>query len=234
MTPTELLARFRSDMSDAEAPYLWTDADGVAYMKAAQTEFCRPNRGGGIRDASSDLTRVELAVGEKFAEISPLITRVRGARLESTGRPLSILNHDDLYPPQGSVSEAPLPFHISTINSAGDICALVTDVEDNAVQVVHVPAEVDTVLLVVDRLPQNTLTSPSAGVVTGSLEVAAQYHEVLLLWMRRMAYMKQDADTFDQGKADEYEARFIAACALAADERRLRDHKPRLIRYGGL
>ncbi len=239
MTPIELLERFRTDMGDTAEPYLWSDAEVLAFMKAAQTEFCRPNRAGGIRDAVSDAARIEVLEGEQFAPISSLVQKIQVARLESTGRQIQVFNHSDVFSSQGTIRGLELPFAPSTIDNAGPVRAILTNVAPRSVQIVHVPEADDAIKLIVERYPLNDITidpedEEARGDDPDALEVAPQHHETLLLWMRVLGYRKQDADTFDQGKADEYEARFTAAASAAAEEQRLREHKPRLIAYGGL
>jgi hypothetical protein len=47
------------------------------------------------------------------------------------------------------------------------------------------------------------------GVPAVELEIAARYHLDLLDWVERLAYLKRDAETYDQARADRAEARFI-------------------------
>ncbi len=67
-----------------------------------------------------------------------------------------------------------------------------------------------------------------------ALEVREEHHIHLLLWMKHLAYQKQDADTFDKEKAEKMETAFEAYCFNAKRDKQRRNQKPRLIAYGGL
>ena len=69
---------------------------------------------------------------------------------------------------------------------------------------------------------------------SSALEIDEQHHRHLLLWMKHLAYSKQDAETYDKKAAEDNAAMFEAYCKKAMKEReRLRYH-PRVVRYGGL
>ena len=51
--------------------------------------------------------------------------------------------------------------------------------------------------------------------------------------MAALAYMKQDAETYDKTKSAEFEARFLGYCDMARKEKERREHKTRIVAYGG-
>ena len=51
---------------------------------------------------------------------------------------------------------------------------------------------------------------------------------------KHRAYMKQDAETFDRTKADEFEKRFNAYCGQVKEEERRKAFKVRTVAYGGI
>jgi hypothetical protein len=66
------------------------------------------------------------------------------------------------------------------------------------------------------------------------LEIDAQHHTALLHWMKHRAYDKQDAETFDRRKSDDFKARFEAYCNKAQqDAQRARRVQGNVV-YGGL
>ncbi len=67
-----------------------------------------------------------------------------------------------------------------------------------------------------------------------ALEVRREHHLAMLLWMKHLAYNKQDADTFDKERADKMDAAFRSYCFDAKSEKARRNQKPRTIAYGGL
>ena len=68
---------------------------------------------------------------------------------------------------------------------------------------------------------------------TVALEIDEQHHLHLLDGMKRLAYRKEDAETYDRGRADQFDAAFYAYCDQAKAERERREHKYRTIPYGG-
>ena len=86
MDSTALYELFRSDVRDDVAPYLWSDTEVYSYMDDAQKMFCRLQ--GGIADATSPVTRISVAVGDVFVQISPTILKLREARRSTDGRGL--------------------------------------------------------------------------------------------------------------------------------------------------
>lgn len=91
------------------------------------------------------------------------------------------------------------------------------------------PNNTATVELRVFRLPLVPITD--AG--DQELEIDEQHHLSLLLWMKHRAYGKEDAETFDRSKRDDFEQRFQAYCARAkAEQVRLR-HPAGTVQYGG-
>ena len=67
--------------------------------------------------------------------------------------------------------------------------------------------ETISIYLSVFRLPLVAITD--AG--DQAFEVDEEHHRHLMLWMKHLAYSKQDAETFDRTKAEEFEERFNAA-----------------------
>jgi hypothetical protein len=52
--------------------------------------------------------------------------------------------------------------------------------------------------------------------------------------MKHLAYGKEDAETFDRGRADEAKVLHDQAVFVALDAQKRRKHKPALMQYGGL
>ena len=92
------------------------------------------------------------------------------------------------------------------------------------------PFDDATVELRVFRLPLEPITD----IGDQELEVDEQHHNALLLWMKHLAFSKQDAETFDRGKADECERRFRAYCHAALKEQERARRNSGTVVYGGL
>lgn len=225
MNTTELYTLFRADVVDTKKPYLWSDVEVFSFMDDAQTMFTR--LGLGIADTTTDeVVRVSVVTGEEHADVHPSILTFRRAELVSTNRPLALRNINDdtrLGDDYGRI------FSTGTEHSSGPVRGMVIGEEYNKVRWVGVPTEDDEVRLSVYRLPICRLTARDQ-----CLEIRSEHHRSLLAWMKHLAYSKQDAETFDRGKRDEYEAEFRAYCQKAKEEWSRYSHKPREIVYGGI
>lgn len=227
MNSTDLHRKFRSAVGDESKPYLWSDDDVFSYANAAQIELCRPPMFG-IADATSVVTVVLVTAGEAFSKISPSIRTIRGASLKSTGRDLPLYNYGDVL--SGRV-EQDYGLHLRTVLSS-DVAPVrsgVLGVEDNKIRWNSVPSVDDEVNLVVYRAPLTVVDD-----FDQELELGEEFLEGYLLWMKHLAYGKQDAEAFDRGKEDTFLLLFRDYVARASAEQRRKVHKPRLIQYGGL
>lgn len=218
MNSTELLEAFRDEMADAVAPYLWTDSAIYRYLDDAQKMFCRLTEG--IEDSSTEsVCRLSIEAGTDWYPLSNKILKVREAVDTATGRPYDVLN----------MEKASLKGVLFNGNP-GPLKLFVTGLEKHKLRAWPLPAAPTTVELRVFRLPLRPITDDG----DQELEIDEQHHEALLLWMKHRAYDKQDADTFDRRKAEEYEMRFRVYCASAFKEQERARRNTGTVVYGGL
>ena len=226
MTSDELFDAFREDVSDLASPHLWSDSEVYRYMNDSYVMFVRLT--GGVPDSTSPLTQIPVYTGEANAEISPLILRIRDAQLVSLGRPLKIINHTDLplvsLPDYGTIRDVYLN------NLSGEVRYMLIGQQRGLATWIQVPAEDDTVQLSVYRLPLERIVGPEQEF----FDIGDEHHEHLLLWMKSRAYGKQDAETFDKGRRDEYKAAFTEYCSMAKSEWERAKSKVRSVAYGGI
>ncbi len=229
MNSTALHDRFRSDTRDVEEPPLWTSSEIYQYINDAQIMFTRLT--GGIADATSSITQLPISVGQVFVDLSPKILKIRQAVRLSDYRDVELKNIEDFqrsgydrYPNAYGTGQ-----RFSRLDSTtGPIHSLVLGMEANKARIVDIPLVADTIALTVYRMPLEEITAKDQ-----DLEIDEQHHQHLLLWVKRCAHMKQDAETFDRGRSENFEAQFMAYCQQAKLERERREHKFRTIEYGG-
>ena len=218
MNSTEILDAFRDEMQDVETPYLWSDSAIYRYLDDAQKMFCRLTEG--IEDSSTPaVCRLAITVGTDWYPLSPKVLKVREAVSTTTGRPYEIMNME-----KASLNG------VHFTGNPGPLKLFVTGLEKGRLRAWPVPAEDSVVELRVFRLPLARITD--AG--DQNLEIDEQHHNALLLWMKHLAFSKQDAETFDRGKADECEGRFRAYCHAALKEQERARRNPGTVTYGGL
>lgn len=226
MDSTALRDLFRIETKDLETPPLWSDTEIFSYIDDAQKMFCRLQ--GGIADSSSTLTQVALTANQPFADISPLILKIRQVTRASDYKEVEILNFEDL-----QAKQAPEDYGIQQRfrldGLIGEVRAVVVGMETNKLRLVRIPAMSQTLNLITYRLPLVDITTTGQ-----SLEIDSIHHRHLLDWMKHLAHKKQDAETYDRGRSEEFGAAFRAYCDQAKAEREKREHKYRTIGYGGL
>lgn len=233
MTPAQIYALFRSDVRDTVEPYLWSDTDVWAYINDAQEQFCRLT--GGIADSSTAaICTVAVTAGDTSCTYDPRILRLRKVWRASDMRTVDVVSFNDLgYHDNSRDDYGFMYMHgnsgpmFSTV--PGPINSIVTDMDAGKITLPCPAVADDTLHLITYRLPLTDITSAST-----AFEIDSQHHIHLLDWVKHLAHMKQDAETYDRGKATEFEASFRAYCEQARSERERRETKPRVVAYGGI
>lgn len=222
MRPSELLDLFRLEMADTAQPYLWSDEFIVGAIDDAQKQFARKTDG--IPDSTTSAV-VDLVVAldpdtQLYTDVLPLhssILKIRSARRADTGRDIEVLNMEDM-PARNMFFDG----------RSSRVRALVLGMDTDQVRLWPFPNEDVTIKLSVFRMPLVTITDDEP------LEIPAQHHRDLLLWVKHRAYSVHDAETFDKTKAEDFRVLFESFCARAKDEQRRAKHKPRTVAYGGI
>jgi hypothetical protein len=228
MTAGELLALFRLETRDQVTPYLWSDPEVYGFMTAAQEMFCRLTDG--INDSTSSVTQLAVTANDPGVELDPSLRRIRQARLVGANTFLTTLNPEDVelgnfvFDDYGQQRASGLDLTLT-----GTPKYLILGMDDNVARLSPIPVADDTLALVVQRLPLDPLDSPN-----DDLEIGERHHRYLLLWMQHLAHQKQDAEAYDRGRSNEFEARFRAYCDQAYREQLRMQHKYRSVAYGGL
>lgn len=217
MTPATLLAQFRTEVTDSVSPYLWSDAEFYGYLDDAQKEFCRNTDG--IPDATSAfLTLPLVADSTAYLTLDASILKIRSVTRADTGRPVEVVNHEDM---------ATRRWYFD--GHTGPLQALIIGEERHKCRPFPVTNESVSLSLLVFRLPTVTLD----GTVGQALEIDSEYHKGLLHWCKHRAYSKPDADTVNPKAALAAENAFLAFCVGAKVTEARKNHKPRTVAYGG-
>lgn len=205
-------------MNDEAIPPFWSDERLYPYLNDAQMMFARET--GGLPDSSSDMTKIDYALGDTSFVQDERVLKIRAARDETTGEGIEVINYEDI-PKYG--------FRLDG-RTGPYVKYLIIGMDEN-VLMYPTPTAAGSIRLTVDRLPlaDITLDDPENG-----LEIKPHHHLHLLHWMKSLAYMNQDAEIFNKSKAQEFEQRFLAYCEKARKEKDRLKHKTRVVTYGGL
>ena len=243
-TPDELKDRFRLDVDDVEggqagADFLWSDTEVFDYMDEAQRMFVR--RTEILRKThpfSTTLTEIAYTAPiitavnlDGFITYNPEIIRPLRARmsLAANADPLRIITMEDL--DNGFfIRDFGLIFTQDWQTKTGPARFLVTNMQEDQWRLVPIPLIDDTVELTVLHMPLTDVTCDGT-----ALEVTKREdQQIIKMYMKKLAYLKQDADTYDKELSDRFEAEF----EKRADERRREVRRTRFrhqgMRYGGI
>lgn len=227
MTPTQLYDLFRTDVVDTALPYLWSEDEVWSFMDDAYRRMVRLM--GGISDSTSPLTQLEVYAGDTWVTLDPRIIKVRHVQKSTNDAELQLVNFEDT-----ELLQRDNDYGVRRIfrltNDTGPLQYLVSGMEVNKLRCIPIPDTDETLSLIVYRYP----LEPISPVVTACFELEEQHHIHLLDGMKARAYGKQDAEAFDKGRAEEFEAKFLRYCENAKHERELSEHKYRAVAYGGL
>jgi hypothetical protein len=219
MTVEDFITAFRSELGDNAAPYLWSDEDIVRYLNEAVDEACE--RAKLIEDSTSaDCCEVTLVANQASYPLHASVLHVKrvainGRRLELT----SIEAMDEAYGGNWEARVANVPH------------AVVVSDDARSLRFFPVPTQAGTATLRIYRTPLEPL---SVDADQSEPEIRSVYHPRLKNWVYRCAYLKDDAETFDRNKANDFEARFVADFGERPDanvQRKRRDRRPPRVRF---
>jgi len=235
MTPSDIADLFRSDIEDTDADDpLWTDTEIFGYMDQSIKQFARVTDY--FADASTtEIVDIPVVATQKFINLDPRITKIRGARLATAGLEVIPRTYADVNQ-SGYGRDAYDNFAFSSPinweNATGTPTIIITDLEKDKGRLVAIPVVNDTLNLFVYRLPLLDITEDSA-----TFEITeVEYQRGLMYYMKYLAYQKNDADVFNEQLS---EAAFVLATDFmdrvkTALRRQRFSSTVGTVRYGGL
>lgn len=209
MNTGEIISLFRTEVSDTEMPYLWSDIEVISYLNDAYTMIIRFT--GGVPDSTSAVTSIAVPIGSKTVQIGDSIIRIMRAFRESDGEEVAVIEATDSPLVRGANGRLSL---LRVGSSTGPVQFMVLGADRNKAALHPVPAAADTLRLQVRRIPAVKITTMADELV----DLGEEHHIHLLHWMKAKAYRKQDSETLDLGKAALSESLFLSYCEQTAFE----------------
>ena len=200
--------------------------------------FCRLTEG--IEDSSTPaVCRLAITAGTDWCPLSPKILKVREAVNAATGRPYGIMNMEkaSLSGVHFNGNPGPLKLFVTGLEKGKLRGTLISAVRAAADGTYRITGNKIFISAGEHDLADNIVHLVLARITDAgdqNLEIDEQHHNALLLWMKHLAFSKQDAETFDRGKADECEGRFRAYCHAALKEQERARRNSGTVVYGGL
>lgn len=220
MKVADFITEFRDTVADHIEPPFWTSENIVRYLNEAVQEACE--RAKLIEDRlTPQVCSITLTAGESTYSLHPSVLDIK--RITLRGRPLTETSVEALDCECSNwESRTGIPRQYIFEQASGG--------QPAKVRLVSIPAEADTLALTVCR---GALKPLSADIDTATPEIPPRFHERLMDWVLHRAYLKQDADAFDPGKAAVSLALFVQAFGERPDanvQRKRRDKRPPLVR----
>ena len=215
MTLAELIDIFRTRAEDIVAPYLWSDTEITMYLNEANKEAAE--RALLIQDETTALVcTLTLAADTATYALHPSILRIERAKLTSNGELLKI------------VAREYLDATWDKWESATGTPQYIIENADGNVRIVPTPTAIDTITLIVKRLPITPMSLPA-----DTPEISSRHHYRMVDWALHLAYMKPDADAGNKGAADRYDEEFSRSFGYRLDanvQRKQRDRRIPVVR----
>lgn len=235
MTLQGLIDYWRKQVSDEAQPYLWDDTEALLFAIDAQDMFVRKMGGVSVETvaAASDPTNLQLhdlavTALAPSTSFSPYILRIRSLKLLTAKRALAVISEGEVGQQRTNDYGTVAPKYLDDTDT-GVVEAAVIGLTDNALRWWRVPVTSDTCRMHVYRLPFPRITSSE-----DALQIDEQHHMHLTMWMKYLAYNKEDAECYDKNLADKNKAAFLSYCDDAKAEKDRQRFKPRRVQYAGL
>lgn len=186
---SQIEASVRSTLDDnTTVDKLWSQDDLLEYARDGENEICE--RLLVIKDNTSSLTNISVNTSTGTYGLSATIVTIDSAKMALGTEPLM------------ETSEHVLDFTVSNWRAETGTPRSYIKTPTNSIVLYPVPIVVDTVNMSVSRFPTTPMT------VGGSPEIDARYHAGLLEWILHRAYMKNDSETLNVGKASDHKKKF--------------------------
>ena len=234
MITQDLIDLFRKQVSDVDEPRLWDDIEVFQYLVDAQDMFVR--KMGGFSDyTTTALTDIAVVKGQPFTKHSKYILRIRSGKFLNARKSVDFISEADLtlkintHTATNLIGDYgwTLPSFMDD-HDVGPVRWGILGVQDHAIRWWRVPPESDTVRLHIYRLPYPRMVDEDS-----ELEIDEQHHLHLIMWMKYLAYSKEDAETYDKDLSERNKAAFLEYCDMAKAEKDRQRFKPRIVHYGG-
>jgi hypothetical protein len=186
---SQIESSVRTTLDDASAiDKLWTQDELLEYARDAENEACE--RAELIIDNSSGLTSIAINTSTGAYALSNTVTNIKSAKLNLGTKPLM------------KTSERVLDTTVASWRTETGTPRSYVKLPTNQIRLYPAPIVADTLQMTVARFPNTPMA------VNGSPEIDARYHPGLLFWIIHRAYMKNDSETLNTGKAADYKKLF--------------------------
>lgn len=163
----------------------WSNEELTRFVNEAERQACRSAFL--LKSASTDFD-ISVILGTSQYTLDPRIIRIKGAYLSSTGKELIPLEYEDVMGTPNWRTITGTPTHY------------IADMESQTITLYPQPIANDTISLLVYRLPLQDMSWDLSEIDTPDIRVE---HQIPMLYYAAfLAYMKDEANTFDPQRAE--------------------------------
>lgn len=195
-TTDELIAVFRREVDDTAEPFLWSDQEALQYMTEAVDKTAKATLG------LQRVISLPVTAGENTVSLPASVLHINTALLTEAKRALVETNGNEYVFGPRDYGACSLQYAF-TANSTGVPAAYLRDYERRAVRLIPTPIHNDTLEL------QCSIT-PAIPCVLGEMLPFRDSEDLrlVLLYMKKLAYEKQDVETLDLDRARDFSTQF--------------------------
>ncbi|MEO8391221.1 hypothetical protein [Polaromonas sp.] len=205
MTLAELIAQFRTDADDKEAPYLSEDEDVTLWLNEAEDEAAI--RASLIHEASNaDICEIDVTAGTSVYPLHAAVIYVTNAWFTPAGStneiPLDLtdrIEQDRVRPGWRRLTNVP--------------CGAIQN--DTTIQLTCLPNTDGLLRIECYRLPLQPMVLAESDDTYP--EIGAIHHRHLVYWALQRCYRRPDAELLNESAAERAEALFVAHFGLSVD-----------------
>lgn len=198
MDAAALETRLREDrLDDTMEPYLWSQDTLFRHLNDAVSQACRRARL--LVDARTAATcTIAITAGTALYALHPSVLAIKSAQLDLATEPLGLTTVKRRHRTR--------PGWL-TDTARDEPAVAVVDYSDGYIRLDPIPAEADTLRLVVWRMPLDAELIEAGG---DDPAIPEHMHEDLLDWVEHRCYSLADAETRDPQRAADAYTRFEA------------------------
>jgi len=231
MQALELIREFRlhlDDLDPVDEDRLWTDEEVLFFLNQSINEFVQETEV--IIDSSDAMTQLAVTADSPWITYDDRIIRFERLSYDiGTNRQLDIVSILNL-----QNNDHDYGFNFTSprwMATKGQPHLLVSDMETQKLRLYPIPTANSTIACTVRRMPlvQFTQVEVDAG---DEPEIPQRFHRKLLIYMKYMAYSKEDGETYDGQIMAKFALEWQKAISESKNRiERERGKRPRITRY---
>ncbi len=220
MIAAEAVQLFRADIGAANAYFPIAD-ELYRQLNFGYIDFVRQL--GGTPDALD----IDIDTDDDEVILPSYVMKTRSVKRASDRGEVGVINYTDLL--TGRSNDYGNTVMLDS-GRTGTVRQFVIGERRGFARLIAVPAADDTLNLLIDRLPLNTIEDDDSEFV----DLEPEHHTAMVDWLMAKAFRRRIDGLYSPKDAEYHENRYDAAITKAKDARQLAEAKVRVVQYGGI